>query len=114
MSEILLRILYYYHNGFSIHIVPRPNIFMYISPIHVNFHQEQCLWLAEFVQGVAQTVNIDLLLSAHDEGQHLLQELKAKRDVVNKLNGVDIKIYLPYSKVRETAAIDIIIIIISF
>ncbi|XP_019849692.1 PREDICTED: uncharacterized protein LOC100636695 [Amphimedon queenslandica] len=80
-------------------LVPRPNIFIYISPIHVNFHQEQCLWLAEFVQGVAQTVNLDLLLSAHDEGQHLLQELKAKRDVVNKLNGVDMKFYLPYSKI---------------
>ena len=80
--------------------VPRPNIFIYISPIHVNFHQEQCLWLAEFAHGVAQTVNLDLLLSAHSEGQHLLQELKAKRDVVNKLNGVDMKFYLPYSKVR--------------
>ena len=56
--------------------------------------------MAEFAHGVAQTVNLDLLLSAHSEGQHLLQELKAKRDVVNKLNGVDMKFYLPYSKVR--------------
>ena len=75
---------------------------MYLSPVHVNFHQEQCLWLAEFVHGVARTVNLNLLLSAQVEGQHLLNELKAKREDIKKLPGIDVKFYLPYCKVHVT------------
>ena len=79
-------------------IVPRPNIFVYLSPIHVNFHQESCLWLVEFVHGVARTVNLNLLLAAHTEGRVFLEQLKAKR-TMQQLPGFDVKLYSPYSKV---------------
>jgi len=52
--------------------VPRPNVFVYVSPIHMNVHQETCLWLAEFVVGVVKTVNVDLALSVKDEGMTFL------------------------------------------
>ena len=78
--------------------VPRPNIFVHLSPIHMNFHQESCLWLAEFVHGVVQTVNLNLLLAAHTEGRVFLEQLKAKR-TMQQLPGFDVKLYIPYSKV---------------
>ena len=77
--------------------VPRPNVFVYLSPIHINFHQESCLWLAEFVHGVAQTVNLNLLLAAHTEGKVFLDQLKAKR-TMQQLPGFDVQLYIPYSK----------------
>ena len=80
-------------------LVPRPNIFIYLSPLHVNIHQEQFLWLAEFTHGVALTVNLNLILSAHTEGQHFIQELKAKHEDIQRLPGIDVKLFLPYSKV---------------
>ena len=89
-------IVYYY----SI-IVPRPNVSIYLSPMHINFHQEQCLWLVEFCHGLARTVNLNLLLSAHTEGQVLIEQFKAKKEEVQQLPGVDVKFYIPYSKVER-------------
>lgn len=80
-------------------LVPRPNVFIYLSPLHVNFHQKLCLWLVEFVHGVARTVNLNLLMSAHIEGQEFLEQIKAKQDAVKQLPGIDMKFYIPYSKV---------------
>ena len=53
-------------------IVPRPNVYIYASPVHVNVHQETCLWLAEFVVGVVNTVNVELAFSVKDEGMTFL------------------------------------------
>ena len=49
--------------------VPRPNLFIYFSPIHINVHQESCLWLVEYVNGVIQTVNLELAVTVKDEGK---------------------------------------------
>lgn len=57
---------------FHLIVVPRPNVMVYLSPIHLNLHQESCLWLVEFVHGVVRTVNIELALSVKDEGQSFL------------------------------------------
>jgi len=48
---------------------PRPNIFIYFSPLHVNVDQRSCIWLLEFAYGVVKTINMELALSAHDEGK---------------------------------------------
>ena len=50
-------------------IVPRPNLFIYFSAIHINLHQDSCLWLVEYVNGVIQTVNLELAISVKDEGK---------------------------------------------
>lgn len=47
-------------------------MFVYVSPVHVNVHQESCLWLVEFIHGVVKTVNIELALSVKDEGKSFL------------------------------------------
>lgn len=52
--------------------VPRPNVLLYMSPVHVNVHQESCLWLVEFMHGVVKTVNIQLALAVKDEGKSFL------------------------------------------
>ena len=49
--------------------VPRPNLFIYFSPVHINVHQESCLWLVEYVNGVIQTVNLELAVNVKDEGK---------------------------------------------
>lgn len=49
--------------------VPRSNMFVYFSPIHINVHQESCLWLVEYANGVVQTVNLELAVSVKDEGK---------------------------------------------
>ncbi len=82
-------------------VVPRPNIFAYLSPIHINVHQQLFLWLAEFVHGVMRTVNLDLLLSARTEGKMFMDEMKAKRESVQQLPGLDTKFYIPYTKVNK-------------
>lgn len=51
------------------HAVPRSNLFVYFSPIHINVHQDSCLWLVEYVNGVIQTVNVELALTVKDEGK---------------------------------------------
>ena len=43
-----------------------------MSPVHLNFHQESCLWLVEFIHGVVKTVNIELALSVKEEGKSFL------------------------------------------
>ena len=55
--------------------VPRPNIYVYFSPIHINFHQESCLWLIEYINGVIQTVNIELAVSVKDESKAFIVSL---------------------------------------
>ena len=55
--------------------VPRPNVYVYMSPIHINFHQESCLWLAEFIHGVTATVNVGLAKTAVEEGNAYLVSL---------------------------------------
>lgn len=45
---------------------------VYMSPVHLSFHQESCLWLIEFIHGVVRTVNIELALSVKDEGKSFL------------------------------------------
>ena len=52
--------------------VPRPNAYIYMSPIHINVHQESILWLAEFIHGVIATVNVDLAKTAVEEGNAYL------------------------------------------
>lgn len=52
--------------------VPRPNVSVYLSPVHVNVHQESCLWLVEFVHGLVRTVNIQLALAVKDESKSFL------------------------------------------
>ncbi len=54
------------------HVVPRPNVSIDVTPIHINLHQQSCLWLVEFVHGVVQTINFDLAVSVHDEGKTVL------------------------------------------
>lgn len=83
------------------YLVPRPNVSLYLSPLHINFHQAQCLWLVELVHSLVRTVNLNLLLSAHTEGQVLIKQFKAKQDDIHvqQLPGVDVKFYIPYSKV---------------
>ena len=39
-------------------------------------------------------------MSAHIEGQEFLEQIKAKQDAVKQLPGIDMKFYIPYSKVR--------------
>ena len=48
---------------------PRPNVFVYVSPLHINVDQRSCLWLVEFVYGVVKTINMELAVSVHDEGK---------------------------------------------
>ena len=60
------------------HPVPRPNAYIYMSPIHVNVHQESILWLAEFIHGVIATVNVDLAKMAMEEGVVLFVPLYFK------------------------------------
>ena len=50
---------------------------VYLSPVHVNLHQESCLWLVEFLHGLVKTVNIDLALSVKEEGQSYLVSMEA-------------------------------------
>ena len=57
------------------------------------------MWLVEFVHSLARTVNLSLLLSAHTEGQILIEQFKAKKEEVQQLPGLDVKFYIPYSKV---------------
>ena len=45
---------------------------VYLSPVHVNVHQESCLWLVEFIHGLVKTVNIQLALTVKDEGKSFL------------------------------------------
>ena len=81
-------------------LVPRPSVYAYLSPIHVNVHQQLFLWLAEFVHGVVRTINLSLFLSASTEGKMFMEEIKAKREMVQQLPGIDAKCYIPYTKVR--------------
>lgn len=62
------------HNGVhsSSPTVPRPNLNIFFSPLHVNIDQRSCLWLVEFVYGVVHTVNMTLAISAHDEGKSFI------------------------------------------
>ncbi len=39
--------------------VPRPNVSISVSPIHINLHQQSCLWLVEFIHGVIRTITFD-------------------------------------------------------
>lgn len=52
--------------------MPRPNVLLYMSPVHINVHQESCLWLVEFIHGLVKTVNIQLALTVKDEGKSFL------------------------------------------
>lgn len=75
-------------------------MYAYLAPIHVNVHQQLFLWLAEFTHGVIRTINLSLLLSASTEGKMVMEELKAKREMVQQLPGIDVKFYTPYTKVQ--------------
>lgn len=55
--------------------VPRPNVFIYFSPLHINVDQRSCLWLMEFVYGVVHTINMELAVSVHDEGKTFIVSL---------------------------------------
>ncbi len=53
-------------------VAPRPNVFVYFTPLHVNVDQHSFLWLVQFVYGVVMTINMKLALSVHDEGKSYL------------------------------------------
>eukprot|EP00731_Ephydatia_muelleri_P006094 Em0003g342a len=89
---------------FTMHVVrpavPRPNAYIYMSPIHVNVHQESILWLAEFIHGVIATVNVDLAKTAVEEGNAYLKSRKSTLTVAEqKQVGVDLKFRLLFSKI---------------
>ncbi|KAL5502277.1 hypothetical protein EMCRGX_G009023 [Ephydatia muelleri] len=81
-------------------LLPRPNAYIYMSPIHVNVHQESILWLAEFIHGVIATVNVDLAKTAVEEGNAYLKSRKSTLTVSEqKQVGVDLKFRLLFSKI---------------
>lgn len=73
-----------------------------MAPVHVSFHQQHCLWLVEFVHGVLRTVNLDLALAVLSETSSFLETIKSRRSSVKQLPGIDIDVFVPYTKVRKT------------
>lgn len=78
---------------------PRPNVFVYISPLHINVDQLSCLWLVRFVYGVVRTVNMELAVSVHDEGKSYIESQKAESVETHQLPGVDAQVRILFTKV---------------
>ena len=44
-------------------LAPRPNVYVYCCPIHINFDQKTCVWVARFARTILSTIDATLATS---------------------------------------------------
>ena len=60
--------------------VPRPNLYVHLTPVHATLHQTSLVWIMDFLHGVLATVNLDLALSVHSEGKAFMVRRERERE----------------------------------
>jgi hypothetical protein len=80
-------------------LIPRPNLYLHLTPLHATLHQDSLVWIMDFIHGVMATVNLDLAMSIHSEGKAFLEERKAQSLPTHQLPGVDLNFKILFTKV---------------
>ena len=44
-------------------LAPRPNVYVYCCPVHINFDQKTCVWIARFARAILNFGTIDTNLA---------------------------------------------------
>ena len=48
-------------------LAPRPNVYVYCCPIHINFDQKTCVWIARFARAILGTIDTNLATSVRND-----------------------------------------------
>ena len=46
---------------------PRPNVYVYCCPVHINFDQKTCVWVARFARAILGTIDTTLAVSVKND-----------------------------------------------
>jgi hypothetical protein len=92
--------LYFYPEQYGTKfLIPRPNAYVHLTPVHATLHQTSLVWIMDFLHGVLATVNLDLAYSVHTEGKAFMEELKSRSVPTHQLPGIDLNFKILFSKV---------------